>query len=120
MPFAKLSQLSQFTVKEFKGSTWKKYDEVNKKMLVSPSYQQGYSLRFTLETEHGTLDISKSNMGELLVGVQQGGKADIVGQTYSVKTNGKTGMEIRYFLNPAKLTSESTPQQVIETWETAM
>lgn len=41
-------------------------------------------------------------MGNLLEGVMHAGKADILGVTYEVKSNGKSGLEIRYFLNPIK------------------
>lgn len=71
-------------------------------MHVSDTYQEGHRKIYTLETDKGTLDVSQSQMGNLLEGVVVEGNADIIGKTYSVKSNGKTGMEIRYFINPVR------------------
>ena len=100
MPFIKLSAIQQFTVKEYKGYSWKMWDITNNKMLKSDSWQQGYRKMHTLETEQGTLDVSNSQLGEMLAGVVSNGMANVIGKSFNVKTNGKTGKEIRYFINP--------------------
>lgn len=102
--FTKLSALvdSEFTVESVLGYSFKMWDAQNNKMLVSDSYEKGYRKLWQVVTDKGQLDLGDGQMGNLLVGVMHGGKSDIVGCTFSVKSNGKSGLDIRYYLNPVK------------------
>lgn len=79
------------------------WNVAEKKMDVSQDWQKGYRRMWQVETDKGQLDLSDSQLGNLLVGVHHAGKSDIIGATFSVKSNGKTGMDIRYYLNPVKV-----------------
>ena len=54
---------------------------------------------YQIETDQGKLDISAGQLGNMLEGVSKDGKADLNGKTFHVKSNGKTGIDIRYFIN---------------------
>lgn len=102
--FVKLSSLvnDEFTVKTVKGFTFKMWDAQQNKMLMSDQWQKGYRKLWQVVTDKGQLDLGDGQMGNLLVGVMHSGKADINGCTFSVKSNGKSGMEIRYYLTPVR------------------
>lgn len=104
MEFVKLSSLvgDTFTVKEVKGFTYKQWDNEDKKMLTSDMWQDGFRKLYQVETDKGQLDMGPGQVGQLLEGVFYNGAADLNGKTFAVKSNGKTGMDIRYYLNPAK------------------
>jgi hypothetical protein len=104
MNYTKLSALVGETIRIEKvyGFKWKKWDSVNNKMLMSDKWERDYQKKYTVETDKGVIDLSPSQMGTLLECVTEDGRADINGRTYSVKSNGQTGKEIRYYLNPVK------------------
>jgi len=102
--YTKLSNLvdDQFTVNKVFGYKFKMWDTTSNKMLISEKWEQGYRKMYTMETDKGTLDLSASQMGNLLEAVTKDGRADINGRTFSVKSNGKSGMDIRYFLSAVR------------------
>lgn len=99
--FTKLSALvnNNFTVVAVGGFRWKKWDDVSKTMLVSGSYEKDYRKLYQVETDKGMLDMGTGQIGNLLEAVFHDGKADLIGRTFYVKSNGKTGMDIRYYFN---------------------
>jgi len=101
--FLKLSQINQFTIEKFIGKKFKKWDQMNKKMLESPTWQEGYRLMYKFEVKEGILELSKSQVSEMCASIlDQNASANLVGRSFNVKNNGKTGMDIRYFFNPIK------------------
>lgn len=113
--YTKLSELvgKTFTVERAYGFQFKKWDEASKRMLVSERWEEDYSKVYTVETDQGRLDLRSGQMANLLEGVVKAGVADINGVTYSVKSNGKTGMDIRYWINPVRETKKPVEQQQI-------
>jgi hypothetical protein len=113
--FTKLSDLvnGTFTVNKVYGYKWKMWDNNEKKMLVSDVWQKDYRKVYQVETDKGTLDMSASQLGVLLENVVKDGQANLNGQTYQVKSNGKTGMDIRYFFNVVR-DSEPKPEPKLE------
>ena len=109
--YTKLSNLvnDQFTVTKVNGYTYKKWDNENKKMLMSDQWQEGYRKLYQVETDKGQLDMGPGQLGNLLEAVLTDGKADLNGKAFAVKSNGKTGMDIRYFFNPVK-PAENAPK----------
>lgn len=99
--FTKLSSLvnSTFTIRKVNGYKWKMWDNTQKKMLMSDVWQKDYRKVYSVETDKGLLDLSANQVGVLLETVIRNGVADINGTTFQVKSNGKTGMDIRYFFN---------------------
>ena len=106
--FTKLIALvgDSFTVEKSYGWKYKKWDPVSKKMLVSERYEQDFQKRYTLETDKGILDLGSGQLSALLEAVYKDGAANIIGRTFNVKSNGKVGMEIRYYFNAEKVSKE--------------
>jgi hypothetical protein len=116
--FVKLSDLvnERFTIVKVGKFTYKKWDNENRKMLVSDNWVQGYNKVYQVETDKGLVDMSSSKVGEMLESVSKFGESSIVGRVFNVKSNGKTGMDIRYFINPERTdTSGSGYQKAMET-----
>lgn len=105
--FVKLSSLvgQDILIESVLGFQFKMWDNENKKMLISDNWQQGYRKLWQVVTDKGQLDMSQSQMANMLEGVCHAGRSDIIGATFNVKSNGKTGMEIRYYLNPVRVAS---------------
>jgi hypothetical protein len=117
--FVKLSELvnDTFTVEKAWGYTFKMWDNDTKKMLTSDTFQQGYRKIYSVDTDKGKLDLGSGQLSSLLEAVYKDGKADINGRTYEVKSNGKTGMDIRYFFNPIKVESRSKEPEIDEIYD---
>lgn len=116
--FVKLSDLvnERFTIVKVGKFNYKKWDNENKKMLVSESWVQGYNKIYQVETDKGYVDMSSAKVGEMLESVSKFGESSIVGRVFNVKSNGKSGMDIRYFINPERTdTSGSGYQKALET-----
>lgn len=112
--YEKLSNLvgSEITIESVQGFQWKMWDSVNNKMLVSDSWQKDYQKRYQVITDKGKIDMSQSQMANMLEGVCHAGVSDINNCTFSVKSNGKTGKEIRYWLTPIRTPKpEDTSEQ---------
>lgn len=116
--YTKLSALvdDKFTITEAYGFTWKKWDDVNKKMLMSDNYEEGYRKVYAVNTDKGVLDLGSGQLGNLLEAVYYKGEANLINKTFQVKSNGKTGMDIRYYFNVARSADPKlTQNKVIET-----
>ena len=100
MPYAKLKELTVFTVLAFNKRTWKHWDDAVKKMYESPTPAVGYDLKFQFDTDKGTLDLSEMQVMSLLMrAFTPSGTSTIVGKAFSVKNNGQPGKDIRYFFD---------------------
>lgn len=110
--YTKLSALvdDTFTVISSQGYKFKKWDNDEKKMLISDEWQKDYRKTYSLETDKGTLDVGSGQLGNLLEAVFYNGEAKLTGTTYEVKSNGKTGIEIRYFFNVKKQDIQESPK----------
>jgi hypothetical protein len=99
--YTKLSELvdNTFTVTKAWGYQFKLWDNESKRMLVSEKYEQGYRKIYNLDTDKGSLDLGSGQLSSLLEAVYKNGTADINGVTFKVKSNGKSGMDIRYYFN---------------------
>ncbi len=99
--FTKLSDLvnNYFTVEKVWGYKFKRWNNETKKMEVSDTWQKDYQKKWDIDTDKGKLDLSQSQLANLLESVCKNGTSNIIGRTFSVKSNGKTGMDIRYFFN---------------------
>ena len=102
--FVKLSDLvnERFTIVKVGKFNYKKWDNENRKMLVSDNWVQGYNKIYQVETDRGYVDMSSAKVGEMLESVSKFGESSIVGRVFNVKSNGKSGMDIRYFINPER------------------
>lgn len=113
--FTKLSSLvnDQFTVERVGGYKYKCWDVESGRMLVQDEWAKGFRKVYQVDTDKGTLDLSFNQLGILLESVQHAGQSNIIGASFSVKSNGKTGMEIRYYLNPARVKAEELPEEPV-------
>lgn len=102
--YTKLSELvnSQFTVTDAFGYTWKKWDDTSKRMLTSERYEEGFRKVYSVKTDKGSLDLGSGQLSALLETVYVRGKADIINRSFAVKSNGKTGLDIRYYFSAVK------------------
>lgn len=114
--YIKLSDLidSEFTVEKVFFPQYKMWDNEAKRMLVSERWEKGYRKIYGVVTDKGTMDLSANQLANMLEGVSKGGNANIVGRSFNVKSNGKTGMDIRYYINALK-----EERQESEAWQKA-
>lgn len=115
--FVKLSELvnDQFTINKVWGYKFKMWDNEARKMMVSDTWQKDYRKVYSVDTNKGSLDLSASQLGILLEAVVRNGVADLNGVTFQVKSNGKTGMDIRYFFNAQSRTPKvEAPTEPVE------
>lgn len=102
--FVKLGDLvdKKFTIVKNNGYKWKKWDKEANKMLVSDTPQkfaEGWNKKYTIETDKGIVDLTETQVGKLLTGGLKGNTADLSNLIVELKSNGKAGMDIRYFFN---------------------
>ena len=102
--YTKLSDLvdQTFLIRKAYGFQWKKWDQESKRMLIADKYEQGFRKVYRLETDKGWLDVGLGQLSALLEAVYRNGVADINNRSFKVKSNGKTGMDIRYYFNAVK------------------
>ena len=102
--FTKLSNLvgETITIKRVDGYKFKAWDPTSKKMLISDNYQKGYRKLYQVLTDKGQLDLGSGQIGSLLEAVFKNGEADLINKTFHIKSNGKQGMDIRYFFSEVK------------------
>lgn len=113
--YTKLSVLvdDTFTVESVGEFGYKKYDPQEKKMLSSLTWQEGYRKVYPVVTDKGKLDLGIGQLSSLLEAAHYGGKADIIGKTFKVKSNGKHGIDIRYYFSVVESVPEEEPQEEI-------
>lgn len=113
--YTKLSELvgENFTIEKVLGYKYKMWDVDAHKMLISDDWVKGYRKIYGLDTSKGRMDVSSSQMGNLLESVTEDGRSDLNGRTFNLKSNGKSGMDIRYFFNPVKDTTEITQEDFL-------
>lgn len=102
--YTKMSDLvgESITIEAVGQFKYKKWDSETRKMLVSDSWQRDYQKVYQVATDKGTLDMAASKIGEMLESVSKEGQSSIIGRSFSVKSNGKTGIDIRYYINPER------------------
>jgi hypothetical protein len=109
--YTKLSELvgKTFTVEEVEGYKFKMWDAGTKKMVSEDKWFNGARKVYQVETDKGWLDLGSGQLSSLLEAVFKDGVSDINLATFEVKSNGKTGMDIRYYFNEVKV-----PEQLEE------
>jgi len=111
--YTKLSHLvsDRFTILESYGYQFKKWDNDSKRFLVEEKFpgDRDYKKTYTVNTDKGKLDLTAGQLGQILEATFSGGKADIINKTIEVKSNGKTGIDIRYYLNLVRGSGPEAP-----------
>ena|SRR5688572_11305942 len=111
--FIKLGALvdREFTIEKVTGYKFKKWDQDTGRMRMEDSWFEGARKMYQVETDRGLLDLSEGQIGSIFAKVQHAGQASILNLTVAVKSNGKSGIDIRYYLNPVahqKASEDST------------
>lgn len=88
-----------FTIEKVWAPQWTRWDSVARTMAKSDVPAKGHSKTYNVVTNKGTVSVSANMLGQFLEAVQVDGSSSIIGATFNLGTNGKTGMEIRYFVN---------------------
>lgn len=100
----KLSEIKQFTVNKVFGYDWVEWNNDTNTMKREKDWFQGakkqFSLGVSVDGVQGYLSVSSSQLAFMLESVVKSGVADLNGVQFNVKTNGKEGLDIRYFINP--------------------
>lgn len=108
--YTKLSALvnDSFTITGSYGWKWKKWNAQTNKMETSEKWAEGFRKMWTLITDKGILDVSESQLGEILARACNSKtlESKLIGLQVGVKSNGKTGMEIRYFFSASGYTEK--------------
>jgi len=102
--FVKLGDLvdKKFTVIKNNGYKWKRWNKESNKMETSDTYQpfnEGWTKKYSVTTNKGIIDFGEMQLGKILANALKGNTADLGNLIVEVKSNGKTGMDIRYFFN---------------------
>lgn len=118
--YTKLSNLvgDQFTILEAKGYVWKRWNDEAKRFETSEQYEEGFRKIYSIKTDKGILDLGSGQLSTLLEATYYKGVADINNKTFKVKSNGKSGMDIRYFFNLVK-TAPLPSREALDTILTA-
>lgn len=106
--YAKLSELvdSDFILERIYGYKYKKFDTESRRMISQDNWFEGSRKIYETLTNKGRLDLSESQLGLLFVKVQNNGTSTVNGLKVKVKSNGKTKIDVRYYLNPDKYTKQ--------------
>jgi hypothetical protein len=102
--YIKLSNLvgEKMTIEKVWGYKFKMWDQPTNKMIVQDSWFKGARKVYEVDTDKGKMDLGQGQIGTLLELVMRDGVADLNQRTFEVKSNGKTGMDIRYYFNPVE------------------
>ena len=116
--YTKLTALvdQEFKVLKGKGYHFQHWDNEARQMKKEDKWFEGSEKKYTLETDKGELTVGTGQLGSLLQEVYKDGKADINGVTFHVKSNGKTGMDIRYFFNVVRDTPPVQQTEIRDTY----
>ena len=100
----KLSETKSFTLTSVYAPKFKKWNNEERKYEESTTPKSGFKKVYTCKVGEEYLDLSENQMALVLLSVFDTGTmcADLEGREITVKTNGKTGMDIRYFFIASK------------------
>lgn len=114
--FTKLSALvdDRFTIEAVKGYKFKSWNASTNTMKSEDQWFKDSRKLYQVETDKGLLDLSEGQLGQIMVKVSHAGASDVIGCTVEVKSNGKSGMDIRYYLNPQ---DQVKPEEVPGEWQ---
>lgn len=109
---------SNFVIEKAWGYRWKKWDDGSNRYILSEKYEQGFSKRYTIDTDKGRVEVSRNQFKDILEAAYQQGKVDLVGKVFSVKSNGKEGSEgaVYYFnlITEKKVFEQKDNDEVVE------
>lgn len=103
-PFKKLADIKSFTIEKIVKAYFERWNDNEKKYEKAETWQEGFTPKWLIETPEFMLPLSKDQVSQaLMASFKLDGTSNIIGKSYLVKTNGKSGKEIRYFLNEMRI-----------------
>jgi hypothetical protein len=82
--------------------TFQRWNDETKKYETAQTWLKGYNPKFIFELVNGEqLEVSKDQLSQMLFSAYME-KKKMADLKYFVKTNGKTGKEIKYWINVAR------------------
>lgn len=107
----------EFSLKNFVKKFYQKYDEANKKYVKSDAWAEGMSPVYLFGLKDGQdIELSRATLSQCLVSAFDYRKG-LLDCNFTVKTNGKTGKEVRYFINQKKVETKTTQQLNVQSTE---
>lgn len=97
--FKKLSEIQTIKPVKFIKKFYSRWDEELKKYENVDVPTKGYSAKYIFECEDFLVSLSSSQFGQMLEACWMEDCSIPVGKIFRVNTNGKTGIEIRYYIN---------------------
>jgi hypothetical protein len=99
-----------FTIEKVWPAQYTVWDNVARTMLKSDVPKKGHSKNYNVVTNKGTVGVSAYMLGNFFEAVQKDGNSTIIGATFNLKSNGKEGKEVRYFIDVVEVeTPAETP-----------
>lgn len=113
--YVKLKDLvdSTFTLKRVWGYDWQLWLPAENRMNRSDTYVEGHNKTWQIDTDKGKMDLSNYQFCNMLSKCfnTKTQIAEVEDRLFEVKSNGKSGMEIRYFINLARGTQKAAAPQ---------
>lgn len=100
--YVKLSGVTEFLLEELVGTQYFKWDQVTNKPQRSQEWFEGGKKQYVLNTDKGQMTVSQGQFSQILLAAFDGATSEPVGKTFTVKTNGKSGLDLRYFIDLKK------------------
>ncbi len=117
--YVKLKDLigDTFVLKKVWGYKWKMWNDAEGRFVEVDKPQKGFSQKWQVETDKGELELSSFQFNDMLSRSwdNKEQKSTPVGRTFSVKSNGKDGMDIRYYINLVYGDRPTTPEPAPQT-----
>lgn len=94
----------EVTITGIQSFKYKMWNDAEKRMMASDTPKEGHRKVYQVETDRGLLDVGVGQMGNILEALMSpmDGEVSLFGSTILVKSNGKEGMDIRYFFEQVK------------------
>lgn len=106
MEYIKLKELKRFKILQGFGFKYKRWNDTTKKYESSEEWktpkerwQKKYDYKIMTDNGERYLELSSSQVGQLLELCLIGDTSMLANNYFSVRNNGKQGKEIRYFFN---------------------
>ena len=98
----------QFSLKNFVQKSYQKFEDG--KYVKSPTWSEGMSPVYLFGLKDGQqIELSRATLAQCLVSAFDYGKG-LLECNFVVKTNGKAGKEVRYFINQVKSEKVEFPE----------
>jgi hypothetical protein len=78
---------------------YRTWDAVEGKFKYSDTPKKGYQAFWKITLDNGTWSASGGQYSQILLAAESEGMSDVMDKDFNCQSNGKTGMDVRYFMN---------------------